>query len=185
MGYRLEGGSSRTRKQIAGSTAVGFQHGRQQLPLSPRLDTFVGRPGDRAGGQDRTSMMHSTVSGTRTMPSRGRGRKTEGCLSVDGAWPPDLAADCSWSRSTTAWASGPPQPPRSMRRYASESCSARQTTPRWKSARTLARASVLGTSALPFRPGSMDTERNRCPGCSTLTGSTTPSSGRSCWPPAR
>ena len=72
-----------------------------------------------------------------------------------------------------------------MRRYASGSCSERPTTPRGKSAGTLARASVLGTSALPFRPGSMDTERNRCPGCSTLTSSTTPSSGRSCWPPAR
>ena len=86
---------------------------------------------------------------------------------------------------TTAWASGPPRPPRSMRRYASGSCSERQTTPRWKSARTLARASVLGTSALPFRPVSTDAERNRCPGCSTLTSSTTPSSERSCWQPER
>ena len=54
------------------------------------------------------------------------------------------------------------------------SCSERRTTPRWKSAGTLARASVLGTSALPFRPVSTDAERNRCPGCSTLTSSTDP-----------
>ena len=47
MGYRLKGGS-RTRKQVGGGTAVGFQHaGRQQIPpIAPPRCTFVGRPRD-------------------------------------------------------------------------------------------------------------------------------------------
>ena len=49
MGYRLEGGRSKTRKQVGGGTAVGFQHGRQQFPPSSRLDarSSVGREIER------------------------------------------------------------------------------------------------------------------------------------------
>ena len=55
MGYRLEGGRSRTRKQVGGGTAVGFQHGRQITapPIAP-ASMHVRRSAERSSGRSRS-----------------------------------------------------------------------------------------------------------------------------------
>ena len=100
MGYRLDGGSSRDQGNRSAGHGRRLQRGRRNTaPPSPPASMHVpsGRPGDRAGGQDRTSPMHSTVSPpllVNIVGTNDRGRRPDsvGCGCRPGVAAPRVAA---------------------------------------------------------------------------------------------